>query len=140
MFTWVCCTLFIKPWLEYQTWSILLCSHPRCIGYRFCTRKIFSRSAMLSRLASSIITSLSMLILTLFLLCKYFFFCFCKSLIHEVSDILVGLCNFMSHICKHSSESPSILSKTVKVFITLILISASLEKLSSGMHLVSSEH
>ena len=40
--TCVCCTSFIRPWLEYQTSSILLCSHGAyCL--RVCTRKIFSR-------------------------------------------------------------------------------------------------
>ena len=27
LFTWLFCKVFIRPWLEYHTWSILLCSH-----------------------------------------------------------------------------------------------------------------
>ena len=44
------CTVFIRPWLEYRTLSILLLSHGAYCLNRVCTRKTFN----LSRLASSI--------------------------------------------------------------------------------------
>ena len=45
------CKVFIRPWLEYHTSSILLCSHGAYCLNRVCTQKTFN----LSRLALSII-------------------------------------------------------------------------------------
>ena len=45
------CKVFIRPWLEYHTSSILLCSHGAYCLNRVCTQKTFN----LSRLALSVI-------------------------------------------------------------------------------------
>ena len=45
------CNVFIRPWLEYHTSSIQLCSHGAYCLNRVCTKKTFD----LSRLALSII-------------------------------------------------------------------------------------
>ena len=76
-----CVAVFVRPWLEYRTSSMLLCSHGAYSLNRVCTGKIFSRFVILSRLALSIIIFLRMLILALFLFCKNVFFYFCRSLI-----------------------------------------------------------
>ena len=49
--TWLFCKFFIRPWLEYHTSSILLCSHGAYCINRVCTQKTFN----LFRLALSII-------------------------------------------------------------------------------------
>ena len=121
-----CVAHSIRPRLEYRTSSILLCLQGSYCLYRVCTQKIFSRFAMLSRLASCIITFLSIFKLTLFLFCKNVFFYFCKSLsflkyLVKVMKFRILLLNLeIWDIWKHSSIKPFYSSKSVKVFITFI--------------------